>query len=111
LIGCRDHGMCPTGWACCGLTGRCYEKSCQSCCGAPPPGTAAPCQTNAQCASPYSFCAGAGCGTPGGCVPQRSPNECGGELVEVCGCDGVTYINTCRANAAGVRVHHPGRCP
>lgn len=29
---CREGSDCPTGSVCCGLTGRCYEPSCDSCC-------------------------------------------------------------------------------
>ncbi len=61
-----------------------------------------------------SFCQhplGAICGwadAPGVCsVP---PVICTTEAIPVCGCDGQTYTNGCRANAASVSVNHEGLC-
>ncbi|NOY94744.1 MAG: hypothetical protein GXP55_26500 [Deltaproteobacteria bacterium] len=34
----------------------------------------------------------------------------GGALAPVCGCDGVTYTNTCWAQAVRTRVAHDGMC-
>jgi hypothetical protein len=38
------------------------------------------------------------------------PMSCTKELVEVCGCNGVTYSNACVAASAGVSVDFVGRC-
>jgi hypothetical protein len=42
-------------------------------------------------------------GAPGKCVPK--PEVCTEEFQPVVGCDGKTYPNKCRANAAGVSVN------
>ena len=44
----------------------------------------------------------------GTCV--AAPDECSFDSAPVCGCDGRTYHNTCRAHAAGVSVSHEGAC-
>lgn len=38
------------------------------------------------------------------------PNDCAFEYAPVCACNGRTYQNTCRAQAAGVSVSHDGIC-
>ena len=58
-----------------------------------------------------SFPPGANCGradVPGRCAPL--PEACIEIFAPVCGCDGVTYDNSCFANAAGVSVETEGPC-
>jgi hypothetical protein len=47
-------------------------------------------------------------GFPGLCQPR--PTACGELYFPVCGCDGTTYDNPCRAHAAGVAVRYDGEC-
>ena len=44
----------------------------------------------------------------GTCEPR--PEVCTADVAEVCGCDGVTYGNLCKANAAGADVITLGPC-
>jgi hypothetical protein len=45
---------------------------------------------------------------PGTCAPI--PAECVASVSPTCGCDGMTYTNSCVAAAAGVPVDHRGAC-
>jgi hypothetical protein len=110
---CGSDADCPVeGDACCAVTTRCYPKSDPGQCAIPPPGTSYPCTSNAQCPD-YQYCAGAGCGTPGGCADSLTTGAEGcGELVDpVCGCDGVSYTSAPCAAKAGTRVASHGECP
>ena len=61
------------------------------------------CGTEFYCAKPDGQCGDAGICEykPGACDPIDDP---------VCGCDGVTYENTCQASLAGASVNYNGAC-
>jgi hypothetical protein len=107
---CPSATTCPDGQLYCALTGRCYAASCAGCCVAPPAGTAFPCEDNSQCED-HEYCAGTGCGTPGGCTYRMETGTCEGTLEPVCGCDGRSYQNTCSAHMSRARVASMGACP
>jgi hypothetical protein len=65
------------------------------------------CIAAADC-SEGEVCNGAGCGTPGFCVPR--PVFCPALVDPVCGCDGARYGSSCEALRAGVRVALAGLC-
>ena len=49
------------------------------------------------------------CSGTGTCAPQ--PQICPMVYMPVCGCDNLTYGNTCEANANGQNIHQNGECP
>jgi len=61
------------------------------------------CTTTDYCREPV------GCGPNGQCVER--PVFCPSHFAPVCGCDGTTYQNSCRAAAAGASIRHDGACP
>ena len=68
------------------------------------------CTQNAECAA-TEFCAKA----PGDCMGTGTCTTtpggiCPAVFMPVCGCDGVTYSNACRAAAAGMNVASSGSC-
>ena len=75
----------------------------------PADATCRSCGRNADCPT-LEYCAKTpgGCEASGTCEPR--PAACTRELRPVCGCDGVTYPNSCSAAAHGVSVAHEGRC-
>jgi hypothetical protein len=81
-------GACPDDVACGGILGKTCAKS-------------------AFCDFPESTQCGSG-DQQGTCRPI--PGVCTAEVVEVCGCDGKTYSNSCNANGAGVSVYKAGKC-
>ncbi len=108
-IPCGLDSQCPTGSACCSITGFCYDPACVGCCQIPPLGTVGPCERSSDCPSGWPFCRGGpACNGPGFCVGPEG--NCGGQVSPVCGCDGVTYTNHCWAERALTRVAHAGAC-
>ena len=111
---------CSAGNACCDVPGApsyggCYPTSCLGCCMAGPTRDAGAvdvpagsCRSNADCELRSQYCAGDGCGTAGRCAAR--PTRCTTLFSPVCGCDGVTYSNSCVAQSAGVRVAATGAC-
>ena len=61
------------------------------------------CEPNEYCATPEGAC-----DAPGTCVPR--PEVCTADYAPTCGCDGVTYPNSCEAARAGTSVDHGGAC-
>ena len=76
-----------------------YAGSC------PPPA----CTSNAEC-SATSYCAKATGDCPGTGTCQTRPPLCSGAWNPVCGCNGKTYANACKAAAVGVTIAKLGTC-
>lgn len=83
----RAAGACPTGAACGGEGG-------------------ATCPTGEFCRAPVGHCEA---GAAGHCEPVLT-RLCTDILDPVCGCNGVTYDNSCKADNAGVVIDHEGAC-
>lgn len=64
------------------------------------------CNNNRYCDYPSNSC-GTG-GATGRC--RLRPRRCSPRSNPVCGCDDTTYVNACRAYAAGVDIAYRGRC-
>ena len=82
----RAAGACPTGAACGGEGG-------------------AACPGGEFCKAPAGTCT---TGAAGHC--ESTDLLCSTLVDPVCGCDGVTYDNACKADKAGVVVDHEGAC-
>ncbi|MEZ4448412.1 MAG: Kazal-type serine protease inhibitor domain-containing protein [Nannocystaceae bacterium] len=98
----------------CGCDGYTYESECVAWMNGvsvdfhdvcPPPG----CQSNAECGA-GSYCAKmtGDCGGYGACT--ATPATCSAAYVPVCGCNGLTYTNACKAAKARVSIAHNGQC-
>ena len=68
------------------------------------------CSSDAECTAPGSYCSRpAGlCGGPGTCAPRGE--VCPEIFDPVCGCNGVTYSNSCFAGVDGINVASEGPC-
>jgi hypothetical protein len=97
--------VCPT------LPAGCtYEGATACTCGtvqcAPPAGCSPRCGGRQYCAYADGTCGATGAGM---CVTR--PDACIDLFAPVCGCDGMTYSNSCDAAAAGQNVAFDGECP
>jgi hypothetical protein len=109
VIFCGSDTQCPTGFACCAISGRCVDPSLFSAlCVQPPAGTLLACLSDRQCLATFEFCNGPGCSGPGGCTVAGG--ECSGVLDPVCGCDGQTYTDASCTPSVPTRIAHAGAC-
>ena len=72
------------------------------------------CGAKVKCSDPKEYChyqekdACGGKNISGTCKPK--PKTCTQEKKPVCGCDGKTYDNACKAYAAGISISQQGKC-
>lgn len=123
----NDEGVCrlkPTSCSSsvslvCGCDGTTYDNACRAAkagvtvsetgacqaataCGGSAGGT---CASDQYCKRDSGQCSA---NAQGVCTPK--PTSCSTTLSQVCGCDGTTYNNACRAAEDGVNVSHTGVC-
>ena len=113
VIACGRDSQCPDSMSCCALTGECFNRDEPWRCGAPSE-SLPHCLVDAECESEPNArrcLSAAGCHAPGFCRTFGIPDSCGGEVNKVCGCDGVTYLNPCRAFQGGASIASSGPCP
>ncbi len=115
---CYDFGasfpeQCLLKCAGCGNFWACEAGICEDKCGFVPPELekcqAVPCKSGLDCTKGEYCARTAGeCGGVGMCAAR--PTVCPKLWAPVCGCDGVTYGNSCEAAAAGATVAAKGEC-
>lgn len=114
VIACGRDSQCPDSMSCCPTTGECFLRDEPWRCGEPSE-SLLNCRLDAECGFDYSYpircLSELGCNAPGRCLHIGSPDLCGGEVNKVCGCDGVTYLNPCRAFQGGASIASSGPCP
>ncbi len=112
LVDCVGHWDCLDG-QCQAVCGKpCGDGFCDATEGEGPQSCPVDCQKctdNTEC-SKTEYCAkvNGDCSGTGQCEPR--PTLCPLVFKPVCGCDGVTYVNSCEAHHAGVNVLHDGAC-
>jgi hypothetical protein len=74
-----------------------------------PGGMEVPCDRNSDCQPDVEVCDKPHCDAPRG-VCKRRPNVCPNEQQITCGCDGITYWNSCLRLQAGVESGTPDEC-
>jgi hypothetical protein len=104
FVHCDD---CASGTCCEASSSCCLPGSIDCCFIAPQPDGGRGCTTDTECPA-TQYCSGIGCGTAGTCLTR--PVDCPDAGEPVCGCDDVTYENSCLAEAAGVRAAASGSC-
>jgi len=92
---CPDTDSTPSRWVCTDLP-RCADDSPLHCKG------------DADCGDGFCKHAAGACSGKGECT--ANPGFCTEQWQPVCGCDGVTYGNTCEADSVGVSVKAQGKC-
>lgn len=102
--------VCAAGQACCFRTGLCFAEGHEASECPLPPRDLDPtaCASNRDCTA-AEYCVAPSCLGLGRCAP-RNGATCTGAGDPTCGCDGVTYRDSCAIMRAGVRVAAAGAC-
>lgn len=106
---------CPDGEPVCGCDGVTYENACQAAASGMNVFRTGICEDLPRCSGnkecPDGYCARREGNCDGDGLCQPLPVECDEELFDpVCGCDGITYHNSCVAARAGTSVLRHGEC-